>query len=220
MEQLADLVKQRRRLERRQHLFRQGDRLESLYVVKSGSLKGYETTADGLEQIVGFYFPGEVLGLDGLGARQHNCAAVALETTVVCELSLIRLVELCEHCPTLHREMCRIVGNEIAADQDMFLLLAQRSAEERLATFLLSLSRRFRERGFSELDFNLSMTHQDIASFLGLTPQTLSRLFATFRDEGLINTLHRRVHINDIERLCKIAKLCVSCPAARQPKAA
>ncbi len=213
-EKLEQLVQQGRVLQRGDHLFRQGERLAHIYVVKSGSLKAYESTVDGLEQVVAFYLPGELLGLDGLGSKIHNCSAEALETTSVCALSLDRLDELCGHIPSLHREMCRIVGREIAAGQDMLLLLGQRTAEERLATFLLSVSSRHRQRGYSAREFHLTMPRQDIASFLGLVPETVSRLLANFRQRGLIAVDQRHVQIVDFEGLRELAKLCAPCPAA------
>jgi CRP/FNR family transcriptional regulator len=219
-EKLEQLVQQSRVLQRGEHLFRQGDRVNHLYVVKAGSLKAYESTPDGLAQVVAFYLPGELLGLDGLGSKVHNCSAEALETTSVCALSIDRLNDLCGQVPSLHREMCRIVGREIATGQDMLLLLGQRTAEERLATFLLSLSSRHRQRGYSAREFNLSMPRQDIASFLGLVPETVSRLLANFRQKKLIAVDQRHVWITDFEGLRELAKLCAPCPAAAASKVA
>jgi CRP/FNR family transcriptional regulator len=211
MEKLTHFLNPNQLLRRRDHLFRQGTRLENLYVVKSGSLKSYASTEDGLEQVVGFYFSGDIIGLDGLGTRLHHTSAIALETTVVCAIPVTRMEDLWRSLPRLHQEMYRAVGNEIARDEDMFILLAQRSAEERLATFLLSLSHRFHEHGFSGKEFTLSMAHQDIASFLGLTPQTFSRVFTALKNEGVIAATQRRIHINDLEELREAAKLCAPC---------
>ena len=107
---------------------------------------------------------------------------MALETTSTCELPDDQLEGLCQTLPGLHHVMHRLVGKELSREQRMLLLLGKKSGEERLASFLLSLSARFQQRGFSATDFNLSMSRQDIGNYLGLAVETISRLFARFQE--------------------------------------
>ncbi|MEE9157532.1 MAG: fumarate/nitrate reduction transcriptional regulator Fnr [Gammaproteobacteria bacterium] len=210
--QLKDLVKRNPLLKRGEYLYRQGDPLRGLYAVRSGSLKIFISAQDGAEHVVGFYLPGELLGLDAMGWDCHTCAAVALETTSVCELPYDRLEELCHQLPSLQHQLLRIVGKEVSADHEQLLLLGERSAEERIATFVLNLSTRFGERGFSEKEFNLSMSRHDIASYLGLAVETVSRLFTSFSKEGLLSVERRNVRMLDFPRLRSMASGSMPCP--------
>lgn len=212
VEQLVGLVKRNSLLKRGEYLYQQGDPLRGLYAVRSGSLKGFLSAEDGAEHVVGFYLPGELLGLDAMGCDCHTCAAMALETTSVCELPYDRLLELCHQLPSLQHQLLQIVGKELSADHEQLLLLGERSAEERIATFLLNLSARFGERGFSEKEFNLSMSRHDIASYLGLAVETVSRLFTSFSKEGLLSVERRNVHIHDFPRLRSMMSGSMPCP--------
>jgi CRP/FNR family transcriptional regulator, anaerobic regulatory protein len=191
-----------------EHLFRAGDNSRSMFAVRSGALKSYCTTEDGEEQVIGFTLPGELLGLDGMEDGNYASNALVLETSSICELPFNRLEELCQTLPGLHRQMMRVVGKEITADQRMLLLLGKRSAEERLATFLLSLSKRYRARGLSATEFNLPMSRQDIGNYLGLAIETVSRLFAHFQDLGVLKVNRRQIVLTDLERLTRMVEGC------------
>jgi CRP/FNR family transcriptional regulator len=193
-----------------EHLFRAGDSSRSMYALRSGALKSYCTTEDGEEQVIGFTLPGELLGLDGMENGSYASNALVLETSSICELPFNRIEELCLTLPGLHRQMMRVVGKEITSDQRMLLLLGKRSAEERLATFLLSLSKRYKSRGLSATEFNLPMSRQDIGNYLGLAIETVSRLFAQFQNAGLLRVNRRQVVLTDLEKLSSIVEGCVS----------
>jgi CRP/FNR family transcriptional regulator len=193
-----------------EHLFRAGDSSRSMYALRSGALKSYCTTEDGEEQVIGFTLPGELLGLDGMENGCYASNALVLETSSICELPFNRIEELCQTLPGLHRQMMRVVGKEITSDQRMLLLLGKRSAEERLATFLLSLSKRYKSRGLSATEFNLPMSRQDIGNYLGLAIETVSRLFAQFQNAGLLRVNRRQVVLTDLEKLSSIVEGCVS----------
>jgi len=167
------MVDQRPPLSRDEPLYRIGDQFTAIYAVKSGSLKTLVSTQDGENQITGFYLPGELFGFDGFDDN-HSCSAVALERSNVCELPLDSIEELSSHIPSLRRELDRLMGRQINSDQSMLLLLSRRSADERLATFLVSLSIRFQQRGLSANEFRLSMSRHDIANYLGLAAKPLA----------------------------------------------
>src|SRR3972149_10878317 len=202
---LDHYVKRKRIIKRGQVLYRVGEEFAYAYAIRSGSVKTCISTDDGRLQITGFHIPGELLGLNAIDENRHNCEAVALETTSVCEISVNCFEELARQIPTVHFQMLRIMSKEIKHNQELMLLLGKKNAEERLATYLLSLSRRFAMRNYSPTQFNLSMSRGDIGSYLGIAEETVCRTFTRFQKEGLITTERRLIVWKDIHRLRSIA---------------
>ena len=199
---LIDTVIERKKpVHKNDYLFRAGDTNRSIYAVLSGSVKTLVDNPNGEEQIVGFHLPGELLGMDGFSGDAHTCSAVALETSSVCEFPLESLDEVCHVVPSIQYAMRRIMGREVTKDHAMLLLLGRMSAEEKLASFLISLSKRMAQRHWKPSEFNLTMPRQDIANYLGLAVETVSRLFAHLQDAEIIEVNRRRVNICDMERL-------------------
>jgi CRP/FNR family transcriptional regulator len=199
--QPAGLVRHNHSLGYREHLFHAGDKPEALYVVKSGAVKLYLMSEDGSEQVVAFYMPGEVLGLDALGTGVHRSSAVALERASFCVIPLASL----ERTAGCHALLFRLLSLELVRDHHTIELIAKKDAEAKMANFLLGLSERFRARGFSASSFNLSMKRNEIGSHLGLAVETVSRILTRFQDEGLITVKRRQVHIRDSAALEKLA---------------
>jgi CRP/FNR family transcriptional regulator len=201
VERLDNIVKRSRPLHRGDHLFRNADKFRSLFVVKTGSVKTYTPSEDGGEQVLGFHLPGEIIGLDAIERETHHCSAKVLETSAICEIPFHRLEELSGSIPSLQHQMYRLLSKEIGQDTEMLMLLGKKNAEERLATFLLSLSNRFHKRGLSATDFYLSMSRHEIGNYLGLAVETVSRLFTRFQDEGLLKVERKHVELLDLDRL-------------------
>ncbi|MDO8466345.1 MAG: fumarate/nitrate reduction transcriptional regulator Fnr [Gallionella sp.] len=199
-------VKRRRIFKRGEELYRIGEAFTCVYAIRSGSVKTYISTDDGRLQITGFHVPGELLGLNAIDEKRYNCEAVALETTSVCEISVDCFEELARQIPSVHYQMLRMMSREIKHNQELMLLLGKKNAEERLATYLLSLSRRFAMRNYSPKQFNLSMSRGDIGNYLGVAEETVSRIFSRFQEEGMITSERRHIILNDIERLSTIAR--------------
>jgi CRP/FNR family transcriptional regulator len=195
------IIDQPKPLHKNDYLYRDGEKANSIYAVRSGCVKTMTESANGDEQIVGFHLPGELLGLDGFAEGVYACNATALETSSVCELPIDKLEELCRDMPGLQRQMRRIMGKEVASDHKLLLLLGKMSAEERLASFLLSLSARMQERHWKANEFNLSMPRQDIANYLGMAVETVSRLFATFQHEKIIHVDRRHITVLNMAQL-------------------
>lgn len=208
IKQLASIVKNRLPLQLDDYLYLQGEECLHLYAVKSGSFRSFILNTDGLEQTIGFYLPGEIMGLDALQHGRYSCSTIALETGSVCEVPLLRLNELCGQIPGLQIQLMRILGKEITSDHDQIVLLGHRTAKERMASFLLMLSRRYGALGFSNTTFNLSMRRQDIANFLGITIETVSRQLAELSKQGIITVKQRGIHINDLRLLTIIVEPC------------
>lgn len=200
---LGEVVSHKRKIQRGGYLHRAGMKFQALYAVKSGFLKTCILEEDGRQQVTGFHMTGELLGLDAISAEQHTCDAVALEDSEVCEIPFAKLEEISRVIPSLMHHFHKIMSREIVRDHGVMLLLGSMKAEERLATFLLNISRRFVIRGYSETDFNLRMTREEIGSYLGLKLETVSRAFSKLQDEAVIAVNNKHVQILDLERLRK-----------------
>jgi len=203
--QLDEIVQRRRPIAKGQILFRMGAPFASVFAVRTGSLKTVLLSDDGTEQVTGFALAGELLGLDAINQGAHPVSAVALESTSICEIPFDKLDGLAGQLPGFRQHIMRTMSREIAADESLLALLGQRSAEQRLAAFLLSLSTRFHARGLVADRFCLSMSRADIANHLGLTQETISRLFTQFRKQGLIEIHTRDLHLLDMDSLHRIA---------------
>ncbi len=202
---LERIVNRQRPVPAGKTLFRQGDRLAAIYAVRSGSVKTHSLSRDGNEQITGFHFPGELVGLDALSMDSHGCTATTLETTSVCAIPFERLDELAGRVSGLRRQLLRLMSRELVEDEQLLLLVGQKTAEQRLAALLVSISTRFQSRGYSATEFNLSMSRDDIGNYLGLAVETVSRLFTRFQSEELLRVRRKNVRILDLDRLQALA---------------
>ncbi len=199
--QLDSIVKRNTPHHRGDHLFRQGDTFKGVFVVTSGSVKSYYINKHGEECVVGFFLPGELIGLDAIHSRKHTCSAAVLETSSACEVPFEKLELLTSHIPSLQSQLIRLLSKEVHVDTEMVAVLASHSAEERLAAFLSSLSARYKSRGLSPREFNLSMSRTEIASFLGLAVETVSRTFSRFQEQGLLKVDRKLVQLLDMQAL-------------------
>lgn len=161
---------------------------DALYAVRYGSFKSSRSDAGGQAKVTGFSMCGDLLGLDDIGVRQHRGKAVALQDSEVCQLPMREL----------HGQMAqfhRLLSREVARSQRTALLLRNTPAQQRLAHLLLQLSGKFRRRGYSGQRFRLLMSRQDMADYLVLAPETISRLLARFCKLGLIALDGREVEL-------------------------
>lgn len=202
LNQLDEIIHRGRPLKRGEHLFRSGDTFQSVYAVRSGALKTYAISSDGEEQVTGFYLPGEVLGMDGISTARHMSSAKALESASVCEIPFNQLEVLSQQIPSLQHHFFSLMSNEIRADRELHMLLGKKNADDRLASLLLSLSARNHRRGLSEDAFRLPMSRYDIANYLGLAVETVSRIFTRFQQQQLLRVEGREVEILNRKVLC------------------
>ncbi len=198
---VESVVYARRRVRRGEALFNAGDPFSAVYAIRSGFLKTTVLNDDGREQVTGFYMGGELLGMDGIGTGSYNGNAVALEDCEVCVLPFSLVEELGREIPAMQRHLHCVLSREIVRDHGVMMLLGSMRAEERLAAFLLNLSKRFTRRGYSPSNFHLRMTREEIGSYLGLKLETVSRLFSRFQDDGVIEVQQKHVQILDIAGL-------------------
>ncbi|MDM0072250.1 fumarate/nitrate reduction transcriptional regulator Fnr [Variovorax sp. J31P207] len=204
LQRLDDLVATRRKVKRRETLFRNGEPFTSLYAIRTGVFKTRVTSEDGRDQVTGFQMAGEIIGLDGIVNDQHTCDAVALEDSEVCVMPFERIEELSREVTALQRHVHQIMSREIVREHGVMLLLGSMRAEERLAAFLLNLVQRLHARGFSRSELVLRMTREEIGSYLGLKLETVSRTLSKFAADGMVEVEQRNVRILDPEALRRI----------------
>ncbi|MEC7432690.1 MAG: fumarate/nitrate reduction transcriptional regulator Fnr, partial [Pseudomonadota bacterium] len=206
LDRLEDIVQQGKIYNRGEHIFDQSTPVRSCFAVKSGSIKTSIITEGGEEQVTGFFMPGELVGLDSMSSENYACTAKALERTSVCEFPVDRLEELTGKLPELQHHMYHLMSQEIQNSHQLAMLLSKNTAEERIAALLLSLSSRFRRRRMSATNFSLPMARNDIANFLGLAVETVSRVFTRFQNQGIIRARGREVELLDVEALQMVTR--------------
>ncbi|RUO25683.1 transcriptional regulator FNR [Aliidiomarina minuta] len=207
LNQLDNIIERKRPYHKGELIFQAGEPLRSLYAVRSGSFKSYSVSNDGDAQITAFHLPGDLIGFDSVHSSTYCSFSEALETSMVCEIPYANLETLSDQLPLLRRQVMRLMSSEISADKQLMSLLNNKSAEQRLATFLLDFSERFRSRGLSSREFRLSMTRAEIGNFLGLTVETVSRLLSKLHRESCITVDGKFIFLKDSPRLQDIAGL-------------
>lgn len=201
IDKLDSIIQRGRPLRKGDHVYREHEPFSAVYAVRSGTLKAYSVTDDGQEQVTGFYFPGEILGMDGISKNRHASSAKALETSAICEIPFERLGELSTRLPSLQRHFFQLMSQEIAYDQQLITLLGKNSAEQRIAALLVSISARNSQRKLSATSFRLPMSRTDIGNYLGLTVETVSRVFSRFQKIGMLAVDNKEISILDINAL-------------------
>ena len=196
MDVFSDTVITRRRVKRGDALYHLGEEFNAIYAVRAGFFKSSVVLEDGRDQVTGFHMAGEIVGMDGIGTDRYATDVIALEDSEVCIIPRARLEDA-----AMQRQLHKAMSRELVRDQGVMLLLGTMRAEERLATFLLSLSQRFVARHFSPSEFHLRMTREEIGSYLGLSLETVSRLFSRFQEDGLIAVRQKHIVIHDIPGL-------------------
>lgn len=203
---LDQIVEQRKPVDRGATLFSEGTRHGRLFVVRSGSFKTYVDLPDGELQVLGFHLPGELVGMDALPDEVHRCSAEALERSSVCEVPFSVLSDVAAQLPDLQRQLYRVMSKEFAREQEHMVMMGRRQAPSRLAIFLRSLSDRRQRLGLDPKVITLSMSRQDIANYLGLVIETVSRLMGRFQQAGVLEVDRRTITILDMAALHALAE--------------
>ncbi|QNK01192.1 helix-turn-helix domain-containing protein [Dyella telluris] len=193
------------------HVFRRGEPFRALYAVRSGSVKTSIFSRDGREQVLGFYLPGEVVGLNGIYPESYPCDAMALEDASFCHFAFPAMSTLATALPVVQQHLFRLLSKELGMAS---LLAGDHSAEERVAAFLLDLGERHAQRGQSSTAFRLAMSRSDIASYLRLAPETVSRVISRFREKGWVSIQGRRVQLKEITALRELSDVLCQLTAA------
>jgi CRP/FNR family transcriptional regulator len=186
-----------------EHIFREGDTFGAIAAVRAGTVKTYIIDSEGREQVQGFFLPGEVIGLSAISQARYPSNAIALDTVQLCRFSFPNIAALALRMPGVQQQLFRLLSQDIGKAS---LLAGNYCADERMAAFVISLSRRYASRGFSAARFLLSMSRTDIANYLRLAPETVSRVFRRFQDEGLLHVDRREIDLLDRPRLEELAR--------------
>jgi CRP/FNR family transcriptional regulator, anaerobic regulatory protein len=174
------------------HVFREGDPFDAIAAVRAGTVKTYTIDREGREHVLGFHLPGEVIGLNAIDEEHYPCNAVALDTVMLCRFSFPKISVLAMQVPGLQQHLFRLLSRDIG---NAALLSGDWTADERMAAFLVGLSRRLAARGFSADRFQLTMARTDIANYLRLAPETVSRVLKRFQDDGLLKVDRRELEL-------------------------
>ncbi len=201
LQRFCNRIEHRRLKTKQEYLHRAGTTLSALYVINSGFVKTIISDGNGHEQITGFSMPGDLIGMDAIATGKHQCSTIALEDSSLCGMAFADLEQLNRDIPALQHHFHQTMGAEITRDHGMMLLLGAMRAEERVAMFLLNLSRRFALRGRSGTRFRMPMTRQEIGNYLGLQLETVSRAFSHLASAQLIEIDSKEVEIKSLERL-------------------
>ena len=186
-----------------QHIFREGDEFNSIAGIRAGTVKTYVTDLAGREQVLGFFLPGEVIGLNAISRSRYPCNAVALDTVLLCRFSFPKMATLAAQMPGLQQQLFRLLSEDIGKAS---LLAGDFAADERMAAFLVALARRYAARGLSQTRLRLPMARTDIANYLRLAAETVSRILRRFQDDGIVRVERRDLEILDRTRLEDIAR--------------
>ncbi|MFY0610582.1 MAG: helix-turn-helix domain-containing protein [Hyphomicrobiaceae bacterium] len=172
-------------IERKENVFTEGDDVTHIYRVEAVHVCIYRMLADGRRQIVGFAFPGDFIGLGAVG--HHTTNAEATERTRLQSLPVSDLHRVVRDSPQLGLDLYAALSEELASTRELLISIGQKTAQERVAGFLLLLSKRNVRRGEDPDTIVLPMTRTDIADYLGLTIETVSRTMTKLRMNGLID---------------------------------
>ncbi len=192
--------------QRGEHVFRCGDRFDSVYVVRSGAVKTYVICPSGQQQVIGFHVPGDVIGFDAIDRGEHMCHAEVLDTSSMCTIPFAKLCRLCSRSQSTQHRLLRLMSRSVQRDQALLLMLGQKSAEQRIAAFLLDTADSHARQGFSASEFHLLMTRADIGSYLALAVETVSRVLTRLQTNGTLEVQRNRIRIKDRAALLELAE--------------
>jgi len=199
-------IKSRGPYQQGERIYRQGDSFRAIFMIQSGAVKTEINTRDGRAQVSGFHLQGELLGVETMGGGRYLCDAVALEKTWCCAVPVERFLKVCNASGGLQHELLQRLGQRIRDDEYGWMLNRNERAEVRLVSFLYDLYQRINLRnGESSGRMQLPMYKEDIANYLGLAPESLSRTFRRLQNEGIIVNHGSAVELLDIEAAAAIA---------------
>lgn len=192
-------------LQREECLFYTGDDCVAVYLVRSGALKTSSVSRDGDEQIMGFHMPGDILGLECMTDSRHRCCASALEISNVCTIPARMLVDLWCNDREFQLAILRQMSKMLVRNEEMLQTVGHKSTDQRIAFFLARHAEHLSERGWSATEFNLPMSRRDIACYLAMAVETVSRVLKRLQTAGLISTNRSFIKIHDVNALYAMA---------------
>lgn len=202
----AHMLVQMHKLDAGESLYRAGQPFRSIFFVHAGFLKNTLVSEDGRERVTAFRMRGDMVGAEAIGSSAHVCSAMALDTSVIGEVPYAALLRACATVPTLQARLADTLAEEIRHDRRWMLTQSTLGAEQRVASFLLHMASRHEALGFSGRHFVLRMSRIDIASFLALKHETVTRALSHLAALGLIRIQLRDVQITDPAGLLRLSQ--------------
>lgn len=204
---LDTIVERKPPLRKGDYLFRAGQDFSAFFAIRAGVVKVYSLSDSGDEQIHGFYLPGDVLGLDALSTQTHAYNAIALDTSSVCSIPFNKLETLSSQIPALNHQVFCLMSKGVNEGREHSDILSKRNADQRVAHFIWCIAKRFMNRGYTYTEFRFGVLHRDVALFLGLTPETVSRILAKLAQDQVVIWKRKEVRIVDEKKLKHLAGL-------------
>lgn len=201
IKKLYNLNIQKITLKKGEKLFRDGDKLKSIYNIRAGILKTEISHADGKHQVIKFNLPGELTGLDGLEDGHHHTEVTALMTSEICCFNYEQLLRASQMYPSLSENLDRLMSSLLNEIQEHVFLLGGLNSIEKLSSFLLEFSNKMKMYGFSNQHFNLPMNREELASYLGITIETLSRSLTHLNKINILETSNKKIRILKMDEL-------------------
>jgi CRP/FNR family transcriptional regulator, anaerobic regulatory protein len=204
LRRLVDIV-QMQRVEANQTIFAEDEGADALFNVTAGTVKLYKLLPDGRRQITGFLVTGDFLGL--AMNESYAYSAETVTPTSLCRFPRRKMEALLDEFPKMQRRLFSMASNELAAAQDQMLLLGRKTAREKICSFLLMLAQRQSRRGHKDNPVYVPMSRADIADYLGLTTETVSRTFTQLKTSGAISLQEgNRIQIADMDGIYDMAE--------------
>ncbi|WP_019556762.1 helix-turn-helix domain-containing protein [Thiomicrorhabdus arctica] len=197
IDRLDTIVERKAPLKKNQHLFMVGDKFTALYVIRAGVVKLYSFSDIGEEIIHGFYLPGDMIGIDALQSEVHAFNAIAIDTVSVCHFPYAQLCYLGTQVPDLNHKFFSAMSKEVNECRLHSELLTRRNADQRVAKFIWHMIERYAGRGYASDEFRLGILHRDVALYLGLTPETVSRILAKLHADHIVTWKKKELIIHN-----------------------
>ena len=199
--QLSNAYLQKIYLKKGESLHHNGDKLNSIYSIWNGALKTESSLADGRNQVIKFYLPGEVIGLDGLEDGHHHTSTIAIQDSGICRFNYQQLLREVKSYPAIQDNLDRLMSFMLNDAQNHIFILGCFNATEKLASFLFQISKKLSSSDLPVYEFKLPMSREDLSSYLGITIETLSRSFSYLSDKKILRANNRNITVFEREKL-------------------
>lgn len=203
LERLQSMVRQANALSTGSYLFRVGDRFTAIYAVRTGCIKSYTIDGGGHELVHGFHLRGDLLGFDAVYPDRHRCNALILQSSSVCVIPYQDIARLSTEFHSLQSQVLKLMSREFSRQ---LMFYEGSGATQRIAIFLMDMRSRLHQPGTADYEYTLPMSREDISNYLGITAETLSRLFAKLQNKGLIEVDRRHIRLVDPLRIDMLAQ--------------
>jgi CRP/FNR family transcriptional regulator len=183
-------------IKKNEALYRQGEKFRGIFIVKKGGLKACILNKSGQEIIIAFYLPGALLGFSSLSSEIYMEDTKAFEDSELCQITLSDFIHFLQQDPSFQKALVMSLSDDLKKAHIDQYTRAYPSAKEKVARFILEYLKRWIRQGEVKDGFYFLPTQQDMAAFLGLTPETVSRVLSQFQKEKIMISGLKRKHFS------------------------